>query len=588
MNSTWYPTNALDATAFSLVYGLPLLSWLGVAVPLLTVVGTNAVYSQHELLNATFTAVVSPNEDTLYQDILVDLSRNDLVITAPNVTDDRFWALSFSDPYGNNFANIGSVTRSPPGRYLVRRADAEPSVQMCNSTSEFRGIINAPTTYSLLDGRIYVKANTSQDLQVVHGYQRELTATLLNRTASPDVGTYAPELSLGLLAVNGTFHSAAERNLELLARLAPYNQPVVQSDRWRVASVLGASGIYGGHYHPQPTVSVTDAQHRANSTIKSASLDSSSYVNFGGGWYADALEIAGDFGTDYAYRAFSATEFYPELVPSQALYPRSRLYYNMGFALPAGQSLLFTFSDIPPVNTDGFWSLTVYSEKFALVPNALGRYEIGTRQNLTYEDGTPDVRDATGNGSSDATRPFQVLLQAADEVPPSNWSANWLPTMAGGGGLNFNLRFYDPTPALTNDKVEQTIVDEKQGGDHTKQGYNVDRMEGAATEQLNARPSDDPKDPLNWPLGLKIACLLQASLLGALGGLNTAIINPAYIPMANELGITTVHASYQTTIVIALKGLGPFIWLPLANVYGCRPMYLFCTLLGFGTALGSA
>lgn len=58
--------------------------------------------------------------------------------------------------------------------------------------------------------------------------------------------------------------------------------------------------------------------------------------------------------------------------------------------------------------------------------------------------------------------------------------------------------------------------------------------------------------------------------------------------MAKELGITTVRASYQTTIVIALNGLAPFIWLPLANVYGRRPMYLFCTLLGFGTALGSA
>ncbi|KAK6394937.1 hypothetical protein LTR65_001125 [Meristemomyces frigidus] len=100
--------------------------------------------------------------------------------------------------------------------------------------------------------------------------------------------------------------------------------------------------------------------------------------------------------------------------------------------------------------------------------------------------------------------------------------------------------------------------------------------------------ADSIVDPLNWPLGLKIACLLQVSLLGALGGLNTAIINPAYVPMAKELGISTVHASYQTTIVIALNGLAPFIWLPLANVYGRRPMYLFCTLLGFGTALASA
>jgi hypothetical protein len=33
-----------------------------------------------------------------------------------------------------------------------------------------------------------------------------------------------------------------------------------------------------------------------------------------------------------------------------------------------------------------------------------------------------------------------------------------------------------------------------------------------------------------------------------------AIINPAYVPMAKELGISTITASYQTTVVIALNG----------------------------------
>ncbi|KAL9097140.1 MAG: hypothetical protein Q9165_000567 [Trypethelium subeluteriae] len=113
------------------------------------------------------------------------------------------------------------------------------------------------------------------------------------------------------------------------------------------------------------------------------------------------------------------------------------------------------------------------------------------------------------------------------------------------------------------------------------------------TEQISQlilipQPSSDPADPLNWPMALKIAILLQVCLLGALGGLNTAIINPAYGPMAKELGISTVTASYQTTVVIALNGVGPFLWIPLANVYGRRPIYLFTTLLGFGSALGSA
>ncbi|KAF8519537.1 MFS general substrate transporter [Gautieria morchelliformis] len=104
---------------------------------------------------------------------------------------------------------------------------------------------------------------------------------------------------------------------------------------------------------------------------------------------------------------------------------------------------------------------------------------------------------------------------------------------------------------------------------------------------LIPQPSDDPADPLNWPLKLKIFVLVQVSFLAALGTMNASVINPAYVPMAKYMGISTIVASYQTSVVIALNGFGPFIWNPLANVYGRRPIYLFTTLLGFAAALGS-
>ncbi|KAK0337238.1 hypothetical protein LTR91_004258 [Friedmanniomyces endolithicus] len=131
-------------------------------------------------------------------------------------------------------------------------------------------------------------------------------------------------------------------------------------------------------------------------------------------------------------------------------------------------------------------------------------------------------------------------------------------------------------------------VDEKPASDHDEGQDLAKRVDSNPYEELSPRPSDDPKDPLNWPLSLKIACLLQVGLLAGLGGVNTAIINPAYTPMAKDLHISVVHASYQTTVVIAINGLAPFLFIPLANVYGRRPLYLFCTLLGFGTSLASA
>lgn len=40
-------------------------------------------------------------------------------------------------------------------------------------------------------------------------------------------------------------------------------------------------------------------------------------------------------------------------------------------------------------------------------------------------------------------------------------------------------------------------------------------------------------------------------------------------------------------IAIAFAGIGSFIWVPLANTYGRRPLLLFTTLLAAASSLGS-
>ncbi|KAF7307688.1 MFS general substrate transporter [Mycena kentingensis (nom. inval.)] len=104
---------------------------------------------------------------------------------------------------------------------------------------------------------------------------------------------------------------------------------------------------------------------------------------------------------------------------------------------------------------------------------------------------------------------------------------------------------------------------------------------------LIPQPSSDPSDPLNWPMWVKIGILLQVSWLAGLGPLNQAVVNPAYVPLAAHFHKTTVVASYQTTIAIAFAGIGSFLWVPLANTYGRRPVLLFTTLLAAASSLAS-
>nr|GAT59083.1 MFS general substrate transporter [Mycena chlorophos] len=104
---------------------------------------------------------------------------------------------------------------------------------------------------------------------------------------------------------------------------------------------------------------------------------------------------------------------------------------------------------------------------------------------------------------------------------------------------------------------------------------------------LIPQPSSDPSDPLNFPQWLKIAILLQVSFLVGLGPFNQAVINPAYVPLGIHFHKTTVVASYQTTIAIAFVGVGSFLWVPLANTYGRRPVLLFTALLSAASCLAS-
>ena len=100
--------------------------------------------------------------------------------------------------------------------------------------------------------------------------------------------------------------------------------------------------------------------------------------------------------------------------------------------------------------------------------------------------------------------------------------------------------------------------------------------------------ADTGSDPLNWPMVLKVFILIQVSLLSSLGGINTAMINPAYVPMDKELHISTIRASYQTTICIVLAGVASFLRVPLADKSGRRPVLPGTTLLAFVSILGSA
>jgi hypothetical protein len=91
-------------------------------------------------------------------------------------------------------------------------------------------------------------------------------------------------------------------------------------------------------------------------------------------------------------------------------------------------ALRFEAAQLPPV--DGFWSLTVYTKAGYLVDNPMGRFNIGSRDNLT----------AATDGS------VTILLSSQPPAVAGASDANWLPVPEGEFALQ--LRAYLPTEPI--------------------------------------------------------------------------------------------------------------------------------------------
>lgn len=420
------PANALQ-------YTYPLAFFANFAGAVLKNADVNEIYHQRNLASPDNGGVFTPNVDTLYSRVVLDLSSQDIILTVPNISDGRYWNYPVYDAYSNQLANIGAVDGNKPGKYLIRRANDVPTVPGFDNSSRatqgtcYRGIVNLPGSYGTMLIRLEVIQNTTAELNVLHGYQNASHLQAINRTAQTPYTQLAPPLKS--LSLNGSFlgiRSPAQQ-LEFAARLVQYNQPYVYSDRGRVASILTLAGLYNDKYHPHHNANLTEAAVIANHSI-TADVNNPNHTRYqGNDYYLQTPSYQGLYGTHYASAAYVALSAPQEQITTQTLYPGYRsVGFNILYPVPAGAAWRFTFSGKPRLKRYGFWSLSIYGRDGNLVRNPLGRFSVGDRSyHLTYPDGEP-VYGPRANASRDG--PFDVLVQPVDAVPPKNWTANWLPS----------------------------------------------------------------------------------------------------------------------------------------------------------------
>ena len=171
---------AKDIAEEGFIYGLPLVMIYAVMQEFAVDKNSgqfkapfNQILNMHHVATPADTAVITPNSDTPYSLLWLDLRAEPMVISVPMIERDRYYAVQLIDCNTYNYGYIGTrTTGTEPGDYLVVGPDwkgATPS-----------GVKKVFT----IDDAVHARAYTHSTLQSRrHAERRENSVRLQGSTA---------------------------------------------------------------------------------------------------------------------------------------------------------------------------------------------------------------------------------------------------------------------------------------------------------------------------------------------------------------------------------------------------------------------
>ena len=381
-----------------------------------------------DLRGPEFKQIATPNNDTIYAQSFVDVSREPIVLSVPAVAAPRYYTFQLWDPNGDTFGYIGSRTT---GREAGHFAFVGPDWQ--GDLPEGVTRIDTPYNGMVIWGRIGVDG--PEDLQNALDIQDALRLTPLSLFGTSEA-QLPPDLAFSEARVAFDAPGIPE-DLILYAELANalrHTSPKAQDAV--VAATLPQIGFSADGTVFDPST-LTDAQR--SGLAKGAQfalhlMDVSSQTAGVGvnGWRWSPK--SGIMGNDYLFRAAFAKWYTGGNAPSEAIYMDARTD-NTGAALDGSKRYIVRFEKGEEPKVDAFWSISMYHiADGSFVDNPIKRYSIGDRtKGLT--------RAADGS--------LTIYIQH-DQPEGTEAQANWLPSPADGYYLN--LRLYGPDDGLPSGK----------------------------------------------------------------------------------------------------------------------------------------
>lgn len=378
--------------------------------------------------------VVRPNFDTLYSSAWLDLTKEPVIVSAPN-TNGRYYLLPMLDMWTDVFASPGwRTTGTEAAHFLIAPPGWRPDLRE-RFVEEFRlpketQRIDAPTPYVWIIGR--TKTDGPADYAAVHKIQDGYKVTPLSQWGrdvkmpevkiDPSVDTKTPPKTQVDTMPGGKYFAYA---VEIMKEQPPHitDQPILARMK-RLGIERGNSFDFE---KAGPVVKkALEAAPKAGQQLMAWKVPTLARVS---NYWSMNTDTMGVYGNYYLKRAIVAQLGLGANLPEDAIYPLN-LADSEGKPLDGANSYVLHFekSEIPPVSA--FWSVTLYDNAGFQVANSLNRFAVSSWMPFVYN----------ADGSLD--------LYFQHESPGKDKEANWLP--APKGPFNLTMRLYAPkAPALT-------------------------------------------------------------------------------------------------------------------------------------------
>lgn len=383
--------------------------------------GFNEIHNTARVYTPADKAIQTPNSDTPYSMLTVDLRAEPVVITVPEIDPKRYYSAQFIDLYTHNFAYIGSrTTGNSAGDFLL----VGPG-WTGERPQNIKDVLHCETQLAMVAFRtqLFDPSDIDKVKAIQEGYRIHTLSHFLNQPAPAPAAEipFVKPLSVTEERTSLGFFNI----LNFVLQFCP-THPSETALMERFAKInVGAGKTFNGEtMKPEILQAIKDGMKDAWAVADSVARQ----IDAGAVTSGDLFGTREYLKNNYAYRMTAAVLGIYGNSKEEAMYPVYRTDSRGDDLTGSNQYVLhFGKDELPPVAA--FWSVTMYEMPASLLyDNALDRYLINSSM-------LPKLKKDKDGG-------ITIYIQHASPGP--KLQSNWLPAPAGPFAMA--MRLYWPRP----------------------------------------------------------------------------------------------------------------------------------------------